>query len=136
MRKFAGDDYEVLAQTAYPLPDCPDSYHAEGFASAYAVQALASLYPSHSEVQECLIIGDNSSILSYWRRTARVRRPALVTVLHQAQLIAATELPRISWRYVPREANKEAALSAQDLHVVGLGVDGSSTADLAVLVTT
>ena len=110
VRKFAGDDYEVLAQTAYPLPDCPDSYHAEGFASAYAVQALASLYPSHSEVQECLIIGDNSSILSYWRRTARVRRPALVTVLHQAQLIAATELPRISWRYVPREANKEARL--------------------------
>ena len=101
MRKFAGDDYEVLAQTAYPLPDCPDSYHAEGFASAYAVQALASLYPSHSEVQECLIIGDNSSILSYWRRTARVRRPAPVTVLHQAQLIAATELPQISWRYVP-----------------------------------
>ena len=37
-----------------------------------------------------------------------MRRPALVTVLHQAQLIAATELPRISWRYVPREANKEA----------------------------
>ena len=35
--------------------------------------------------------------------------PALVTVLHQAQLIAATELPRISWRYVPREANKEAS---------------------------
>ena len=71
-------------------------------------QALASLYPNHSDVQECLIIGDNSSTLSYWRRTARVRRPALVTVLHQAQLIAATELPRISWRYVPREANKEA----------------------------
>ena len=39
---------------------------------------------------------------------AQLRRPALVTVLHQAQLIAATELPRISWRYVPREANKEA----------------------------
>ena len=37
-----------------------------------------------------------------------MRRPALVTVLRQAQLIAATELPRISWRYVPREANKEA----------------------------
>ena len=108
VRKFAGDDYEVLAQTAYPLPDCPDSYHAEGFASAYAVQALASLYPNHSDAQECLIIGDNSSILSYWRRTAQVRRPALVTVLRQAQLIAATELPRISWRYVPREANKEA----------------------------
>ena len=35
-----------------------------------------------------------------------MRRPAVVTVLHQAQLIAATELPRISWRYVPREANK------------------------------
>ena len=108
MRKFTGDAYEVLAQTAYPLPDCPDSYHAKGFASAYAVQALASLYPNHSDVQECFIIGDNSSILSYWRRTARVRRPALVTVLHQAQLIAATELPRISWRYVPREAKKEA----------------------------
>ena len=46
VRKFAGDDYEVLAQTAYPLPDCPDSYHAEGFAGAYAVQALASLYPT------------------------------------------------------------------------------------------
>ena len=33
-----------------------------------------------------------------------MRRPALVTALHQAQLIAATELPRISWRYVPRES--------------------------------
>ena len=104
VRKFAGDDYEVLAQTAYPLPDCPDSYHAEGF--------LASLYPNHSDVQECLIIADNSSILSYWRRTAQVRRPALITVLHQAQLIAATELPRISWRYVPHEANKEAHTQA------------------------
>ena len=90
----------------HPLPGCPDSDHAEGFASAYAVQALASLHPNHSDAQECLIIGDNFSILSYWRRTTQVRRPALVTVLHQAQLIAATELLRISWRYVPREPKR------------------------------
>ena len=101
MQKIVGDE-----QTAYPLADCPDSYYAEGFASAYAVQALARHFPSHSDVQECVIIGDNSSILNYWRRTARVRRWVLATVLQQAQLLAATELPRISWRYVPREANR------------------------------
>ena len=98
----------MLEQTAYPLLDCPDSYHAEGFASSYAVRALARHFPSSPDVQECVIIGDNSSILNYWRRTARVRRPNLITELQRAQLLAATEPPRISWRYVPREANKEA----------------------------
>ena len=115
VRKFYGDNFDVLEQTAYPLLDCPDSYHAEGFASAYAVQALARHFPSHTDVQECVIIGDNSSILNYWRRTARVRRTVLVRVLQQAQLLAATELPRISWRYVPIEANKEAIWESSDI---------------------
>ena len=75
VRKFCGDTSIVLEQTAYPLLDCPDSYHAEGFASSYAVHALARHFPSSPDVQECVIIGDNSSILNYWRRTARVRRP-------------------------------------------------------------
>ena len=95
VRKFAGDEFKVLEQTAYPLADCPDSHHAEGFAGAYAVQALAQHFPSHSDAQECVIIGDNSSILNYCRRTARARRSDLVTVLQQAQLLAATELPAI-----------------------------------------